>query len=345
MIKELNFVIIIANYNGEKYLTNCLTSLSNTKYNNFKICIVDDGSTDSSLEIIKNFTKLLNLDLILESHGGASKARNIAIKKYCNTSDVTVFLDNDTEVDVNWLLEINKYLLINSEVSGVQCLLIDYEDRSKIQSNGVYLIPHVCWGVSLQSGASRKNLNIESVPCAAISAAVAIKSDVIKDVGLFDEKLAVSTEDLDYIWRIWIYGYKIYNCPSSVVYHFSKSIENRKEMNVNLFSQYFHISKNSIRSLIKNYSFLYLIYYLPFSLLINFIRALLVLIKRNDASSINAFLKSLIWNFTELKDTLNQRRIIQRNRRNNDSYLYNTIMIKDSLPQIYEKNFKQTNLL
>lgn len=116
-------------------------------------------------------------------------------------------------------------------------------------------------------------------------------------------------------------------------------------MNVNLFSQYFHISKNSIRSLIKNYSFLYLIYYLPFSLLINFIRALLVLIKRNDASSINAFLKSLIWNFTELKDTLNQRRIIQRNRRNNDSYLYNTIMIKDSLPQIYEKNFKQTNLL
>jgi len=53
----------------------------------------------------------------------------------------------------------------------------------------------------------------------------------------------------------------------------------------------------------------------------------------------------LIWNFTELKDTLNQRRIIQRNRRNNDSYLYNTIMIKDSLPQIYEKNFKQTNLL
>ena len=345
MIKELNFVIIIANYNGEKYLTNCLTSLSNTKYNNFKICIVDDGSTDSSLEIIKNFTKLLNLDLILESHGGASKARNIAIKKYCNTSDVTVFLDNDTEVDVNWLLEINKYLLINSEVSGVQCLLIDYEDRSKIQSNGVYLIPHVCWGVSLQSGASRKNLNIESVPCAAISAALAIKSDVIKDVGLFDEKLAVSTEDLDYIWRIWIYGYKIYNCPSSVVYHFSKSIENRKEMNVNLFSQYFHISKNSIRSLIKNYSFLYLIYYLPFSLLINFIRALLVLIKRNDASSINAFLKSLIWNFTELKDTLNQRRIIQRNRRNNDSYLYNTIMIKDSLPQIYEKNFKQTNLL
>jgi hypothetical protein len=345
MIKELNFIVIIANYNGEKYLTNCLNSLRNTNYKNFKICIVDDGSTDYSLEIIKDFMKLLNIDLIVESHGGASKARNVAIKKYCDTTDVIVFLDNDTEVDKSWLCEINKYLSINSEVSGVQCLLIDYEDRTKIQSNGIYLIPHVCWGVSIQAGVNIENLNTESVPCAAISAALAIKSEVIKDVGLFDEKLAVSTEDLDFVWRIWIYGYKIYNCPSSIVYHFSKSIENRKEMNVNLFSQYFHISKNSTRSLIKNYSFFYLIYYLPLSLIINFCRALLVLIKRNDSSSIKAFLNSLIWNFTELKDTLNNRRIIQGNRRNNDNYIYNVIMIKNSLPQIYEKNFKQTNLL
>ena len=158
MIKELNFVIIIANYNGEKYLTNCLNSLSNTNYKNFKICIVDDGSTDSSLEIINNFTNLLNIDVIKESHGGASKARNIAIKKYQGSSDVIVFLDNDTEVDKNWLFEINKYFSINKEVSGVQCLLIDYENRNKIQSNGVYLIPHVCWGVSIQAGENIEKL-------------------------------------------------------------------------------------------------------------------------------------------------------------------------------------------
>jgi GT2 family glycosyltransferase len=345
MKKELSFLIIIANYNGEKYLNNCLNSLSKTKYENFKICIVDDGSTDKSISIIESYFKTLDIDLLLQDHGGASKARNKAILKYQNLYDILIFLDNDTEVDSLWLNELNNSFLKNSNAGALQCLLIDYENRNKIQSNGIYLIPHVCWGVSIQSGENLISVDKNSTPCAAISAALAVRSEAIKITGVFDEKLAVSTEDLDFTWRLWIGGFKVLNCPESKVFHYSKSMDARKEMNVNLYTQYFHLTKNSIRSLLKNYSLKYLVWYLPQCILINFVRSLLVLIKRKDPSSLKAFISALFWNFSNLRDTLKQRYIIQRKRKITDGVIYNTVMIKEPLEKIYEKYFKQTSLL
>lgn len=345
MKNNFSFIVIIANYNGEKFLINCLNSLVRTNHRNFKVCIVDDGSTDSSLDIIEKYKHTLNLEILNQDHGGASKARNKAILKFQDDYDVIVFLDNDTEVDSQWLVEIEKFFIANKEISGVQCLLVDFEHRSKIQSNGIKLIPHVGWGISIQAGKELSELSKDNQYCAAISAGLAIKSDVIKKIGLFDELLSVSTEDLDFTWRIWVYGFKISNCPSSIVFHHTKKLEDRKDMNVNLYSQYFNITKNSTRTLIKNYSFTYLIWYLPQSIFINFIRAVLVLIRRKDSSSFLAFITAIFWNLYHLPDSLHQRVKIQNNRKFSDKYIYNTIMTPDSLRQIYEKNFKQTNLL
>ena len=345
MKNNFSFIVIIANYNGEKFLSNCFNSLVKTKYDNFKVCIVDDGSTDSSLKIIDNYFDKLNLEVLNQDHGGASKARNKAIVKFQNDFDVIVFLDNDTEVDPKWLSELNDYLFKYPDVSGAQCLLIDFEDRQKIQSNGIKLIPHVGWGISIQTGLNVSKVSKKKELCAAISAGLAVRSEAIKKVGLFDELLSVSTEDLDFTWRFWVYGFKLSNCPNSIVYHYSKRIEDRKDMNVNLYNQYFNITKNSIRTLIKNYSILYLVWYLPQTILINFLRALLVLVRRGDSSSFIAFFSAVFWNLRNLPSTIYERLVIQKNRKFSDKYIYNTVMTPDSLQVIYEKHFKQTNLL
>ena len=345
MKNNLSFIIIIANYNGEKYLSRCLESIKNLDYKNFKVCVVDDGSIDTSMEILESFKNQFDLEIICQNHGGASKARNNAIKRFKNNFDVLLFLDNDTEIDKYCLNEINKQFISSQEIDSVQCLLIDFENRDVIQSNGMFLIPHVCWGVSYQGGAYLRNLNKKSIPCAAISAALAVRSYVFDKVGYFDEKLAVSTEDLDFTWRMWVLGFKIFNSPDAVVYHFSKGIAQRKEMNVNLESQYFHITKNSFRTLIKNYSLKSLFWFLPQCFLINFLRAVLVLIKRRDTSSLKSFFKAIYWNLTNLNETLKIRKKIQKSRVKSDKSIYNTVMIKDSLLDIYEKYFKQTKLL
>ena len=162
---------------------------------------------------------------------------------------------------------------------------------------------------------------------------------------MFDEKLAVSTEDLDFAWRIWIAGYKIKFSSKSLVFHFTKTIEMRKEMKIDNYKQYFHITKNTMRTILKNYSFFYLIYYLPQALAINLVRALLVLVRRNDSSAIKAFVSAFIWNLVVLKDTLKERSKVQKSRKIKDKDLYDIIMVKENLYEIYKKYFSQTNLL
>lgn len=337
--------VIIANYNGEKFLEDCLKSVSLTEYENFKVVLVDDGSNDESLNIANSWKSKINLEILKRDHKGASSARNYAIEKYKDVFDVLIFLDNDTEVTPSWISEIVNTLYSKDEIGGAQSLLRDYKKREEIQSAGIKLIPHTCWGVSIGQGQKDFNPEWKGIEIAAISACLGVKSEIFKNTAPFDEMLSVSTEDIDLTWRIYLSGYKIILAEKSIVYHYTKTIDMRKDMNVNLEKQYFHISKNSIRSILKNYSLLYLFYYLPCCLFINMARATLVLIVRKDASSLKGFFRACLWNITNFVDTINHRKLIQKNRVLNDRYIYEKIMVHDNLYEIYKKYFSQTKLL
>lgn len=89
--------IIIACFNEEKYINNCLTSLFNQSYKNIEIIVVDDGSTDRTKEIVKKHKcKLIKLD-----HQGTAIARNTGAKE--SKGDILVFLDADMEFDKDFI--------------------------------------------------------------------------------------------------------------------------------------------------------------------------------------------------------------------------------------------------
>lgn len=92
-----NLSIIIPVFNAEKYLSNCLKSILNQTYNNFEIIIINDGSTDKSLEICKEFSDQdSRIKLINNQNNGPSIARNIGLRnakgKYVS------FIDSDDYV-------------------------------------------------------------------------------------------------------------------------------------------------------------------------------------------------------------------------------------------------------
>ncbi|HEM5998110.1 TPA: glycosyltransferase family 2 protein [Streptococcus suis] len=95
---EINVTIIIPVYNSSNYLEKCLTSLVNQSYKGIRIIVVNDGSTDNSLEIAKSFSnKFENIKVIDKANGGVSSARNIGIKN--TETDYLMFVDSDDYLD------------------------------------------------------------------------------------------------------------------------------------------------------------------------------------------------------------------------------------------------------
>lgn len=86
--------IVVPIYNMEKYLPRCLDSILNQSYQNIEILLINDGSTDTSLEICKEYSKRDNrVILITKKNGGLSDARNIGIKN--STGEYITFIDSD----------------------------------------------------------------------------------------------------------------------------------------------------------------------------------------------------------------------------------------------------------
>ena len=78
---ELVISIIVPIYNAEKHLKKCVLSVLNQNIVNYELILVNDGSTDNSLNIAKNFSDSDNrIKLITKVNGGVSSARNLGLK-------------------------------------------------------------------------------------------------------------------------------------------------------------------------------------------------------------------------------------------------------------------------
>lgn len=108
------FSVIIAVYNREFLITRALESLLNQDFKNWEAIIIDDCSTDMTLNSVKPFLSDKRLELIsTETNSGVAKARNIGIKE--STGNFITFLDSDDEYKSNHLK--SRYnLLKNSEI-------------------------------------------------------------------------------------------------------------------------------------------------------------------------------------------------------------------------------------
>jgi GT2 family glycosyltransferase len=329
--------IIVPNFNGEKFLEKCLKSVLSSNYSDLEVLFVDDASTDASIKIVESFRQP-HLRIIRNSQRiGAAACRNRAIKEA--RGEYIVFLDNDTEVKPDWLAEIVEVFQSDSSIGGVQCKLMDFSDRERIQAAGLYLIPHTLWGIARGQGEKNgeKWNKIEDV--AAISAALVVKQEVLDKVGGFDEKLAIYTEDLDFSLRVWLAGYRIVLAPHSIVYHWAKPVEMRKSMGASKREIYFHLCKNSLRSIIKNYQIGNMLKYLFYSAIVNVGRGFFVLFRKGDLSALIGTTKGIFWNIINIRDTLKRRRKVQVARKVSDEFVMQKIMVKESLFDIYRKYF------
>jgi len=200
--------IIIVNYNGKELLQKCLDSLLKVNYDNFEIILVDNNSTDGTVEFVtKNYPSLIIIKL--DSNKGFAEPNNIAAK--ISNGKYLLFLNNDTVVTPNFISEMVKVMETDKKIAICQSLLL--KPDGSVDSSGDF-IDHL--GVVYNSKTEIDEIREVS---SARGASMLVRSDIFEKLDGFDQKFFVTFEDVDLCWRSWILGYRVLIIPTSIVYH------------------------------------------------------------------------------------------------------------------------------
>ncbi len=123
------FSIIIPVYNTEKYFNKCLDSVINQSYKDYEVIIINDGSTDSSEDIINNYSKENNkIKYYFKKNGGLSSARNYGVSK--SKGEYIIFLDSDDYLDKNILRVLNDNIEDNIDIIRFQSYRV-FDDKKE----------------------------------------------------------------------------------------------------------------------------------------------------------------------------------------------------------------------
>ncbi|WXG40378.1 MAG: glycosyltransferase family 2 protein [Candidatus Freyarchaeum deiterrae] len=333
--KYSSISVIILNYNGEKFLENCLKSVLDTDYPNFEVIVVDNNSKDRSIEIIngvKPFFEAKNIPFVIVKNSknlGFAEGNNVGAR--FAKGDYIYLLNNDTLVDKHWLNELVKILDNDTEVGAAQSKILSMQNSNHLSTQidcaGGFINPY---GFAIERGfmdEDRGQYNkIEDIFYAKGAAAV-FRKDLFHYLGGLDPNYFFYYEEVDFSWKIMLVGYRVVFVPNSVIYHMGGASAKK----VPSLSK-FHHDKNRICTLIKNYNCYNLIKYLGFLIFLEFLHMFYyIFIKKLEHSErlklAKAIFKAMIWNLLNLKSTLFKRREVQHNfRRVPDKNIFKVII-------------------
>lgn len=205
--------IIILNWNGMNDTIECLESLKHVNYPNYDILLVDNGSTDGSVECFKAMYP--NIEIIEnERNLGFAEGNNIALRLVASrNSDYALLLNNDTVVDCNFLSELIYLAENNKNIGIVGPTVYYYSDIEKIQSAG----GKICWN----KGSAPHFTNNDKVKDVdyIMGCALLAKAELIRDIGYLNSKYFAYWEEVDWCVRAINAGYRIVHVPTSKIWH------------------------------------------------------------------------------------------------------------------------------
>jgi GT2 family glycosyltransferase len=217
--------VVIPNWNGRELLGIVLPSLAAQEYRDFRTMVVDNGSTDGSLEYLSE--QWPDVDVVaLPANIGFAAAVNRGIEA-CDT-DLVALLNNDIELDPRWLGELVAALDAHPPAGSACSKLIDYHDRSVLDGTGDL----ITWsGMCVRRGFGEIDTGQYDTPAEVFSAcagAAIYRREALDDVGLFDEEFFAYFEDVDWGFRSRLRGWRCRYVPTSVAYHMGGATTRRQ---------------------------------------------------------------------------------------------------------------------
>lgn len=248
--------IIILNYNGKRFLSDCIKSVLEQSYRDFRIYLVDNNSTDGSVEFVRRYFQ--EVEVIVNSDNlGFAAGNNVGFSKTMNHHDYIVLLNNDTRVDKDWLKELLKPLEIGENIGISTGLVLSWNGEHIDHAGGQILnLLGGCFG-GYQPTRNSVPKGIFNIFYGS-GCSLAIKSTVLKDVGFFDPSFFIYYEDVDLSWRCLLRGFNVVCNPRSIVFHLG-SAPMSGPIYVSKPIWEFHKEKNLFAVMFRNLGTMYLV--------------------------------------------------------------------------------------
>ena len=215
--------VVILNYNTKHFLEKFLPSVLASQYSNYTVYVVDNASSDQSVEFVKlNFPEIKIIQF--KQNHGFTGGYNLSLKQI--NADYFILLNSDVEVDKNWIEPLVNLAESNEKIAAIQPKILSYNQKNSFEYAGAsggfidkYGYPY-CRGrifdtLEIDLGQYDDNRQIFW----ATGASLFIKSDVYLELGGLDSDFFAHMEEIDLCWRIQNTGKQIWVCPESKVWH------------------------------------------------------------------------------------------------------------------------------
>ena len=206
--------IVVLNWNGERYLAECLESLLAQTYPNYEMIVVDNGSTDASVELLKGYLPRIKLILNKDNLGFAA-GNNVAIKEAAG--EFIVLFNNDAVAHSEWLERLIAGTLTPPQAGIAGGPTYFYDHNDVIWSAG--LRTDMLTGIGWQLGMFQHHLEPTNDIDYLAGCALLVRKEVFDAIGLLDERFFFYTEDLDFCLRAKRAGFILRLVPDAKVSH------------------------------------------------------------------------------------------------------------------------------
>lgn len=259
--------LITVNYNGTEDTLACLACLQKCTYPNLEVWVVDNGSrSEERTRLEEGMRDLPSPFHLLPSTDnlGFGGGNNLAIERVLeeNRSQYIYLLNNDTEVEPDFLNKAVERAESNPRIGMVNSLCLQFDDRTKVENAGHELLD--CGDSVYRGRGTRLGDHTKPVELLGASgAAVLYRVETLRECGLFDASFFLNYEDADLSLRCILMGWKAVLEPRSIIYHkVNASIKKVKDYSFYVRSQF-----NQFKSYYHNVPTLVLILNAPLVLL------------------------------------------------------------------------------
>ncbi|MDR2547281.1 MAG: glycosyltransferase family 2 protein [Lachnospiraceae bacterium] len=263
--------VIIPNYNGRHYLSDCLKSLYQDikeldSEQTVKVIVVDDGSNDGSVDFITTVYPEVEI-IALKANTGFCHAINRGIE--AAKTEFVLLLNNDTIIKPGFILALQKAITHSPKIFSVAAKMLDIGHPGLVESAGD-LYTALGWAVGRGRGKKSKKYKRTTPVFSACAGAAIYRREMIVALGYFDETHFAYLEDVDLGYAARLRGYKNRCCSAAEVFHIGSATTGSRYN----FQKTRLSSQNSIILIAKNMPLLQILVNLPFLLLGFFVKTL-----------------------------------------------------------------------